>query len=57
MDEVPEDYRVAFAQPTYRWEIRVGGKRGVCVSMETKPPNVIQRFMYKFLLGWEIKLL
>lgn len=57
MDEVPEDYRIGFAPPVYRWQICVGGVRGVCVSMETAPPNVVQRLMYKFLLGWEIKLL
>ncbi len=52
------DHQVlGYKQPVFKWEIRVGGERGVGVSMETEPPNIVQRFMYKLLLGWEIKLL
>ena len=48
---------ITFEPPDLKWQIEVGGKRGVAVAMETKPPNRFQRFMYKILLGWNIRIL
>ena len=53
--ETPQAW--GFVPPVYKWQIQVGGERGVQVAMETEPPNRLQRFMYKLLLGWEINLL
>ena len=43
--------------PIYMWKITIGGPKGIMIKMETKAPNRFQRWMYKFLLDWEINLL
>lgn len=46
-----------FEPPKYKWDLVIGGKKGVTLHMETPYPNFFIRFMYKFLLGWEVKKL
>lgn len=48
---------VGIAQTIYTWEISIGGSRGIVCKMETRAPNRFQRWMYKVLLGWEIRKL
>lgn len=41
----------------FKWEVVIGGELGIKQKMTTTPPNRLQRFMYKFLLGWEVRIL
>ncbi len=54
-DSTPAD--AVFKEPVYRWEIIIGGHMGIMCKFETDPPNRLQTFMYKFLLGWIVKVL
>jgi len=47
----------AWTEPVYLWEVEVGGPLGIVCKMQTDPPNRLQRFMYKALLGWQVNLL
>jgi hypothetical protein len=47
---------LAFKEPEWTWRLVIGGEEGIIVRFKTLTPNRLKCFMYKFLLGWEVKV-
>jgi hypothetical protein len=44
-------------KPNFLWKITIGGDLGIVMRFTSQPPNWLQVFMYKLLLGWEVSTL